>query len=107
VREVEVAFVVLPAGWAKQVSKDLAAIKRVLRIVEQEEEQVMTTVQELRADFDTYKGDVTDAFARLQASIDAAGGVPADVQAAIDDLDTAVKGADAEAVAEDPAPPVV
>jgi uncharacterized protein YoxC len=82
----------------------VADIQRDLRTVITKEGTIMTDVTTLAADFDKYKGDVTDAFARLQATIDAAGGIPADVQAQIDALDTAINGADAEAVAEDPAP---
>lgn len=88
----------------EHLAAEIAAIKRTLRTIITKEGTIMTDVTQLTADFEQYKSDVTAAFARLQASIDAAGGVPADVQAAIDALDTEIQGADADANAEDPAP---
>ena len=90
------------------IIRSLVRIERELGIVINEEETIVADIEQLTADFDQYKTDVTSAFARLQASLDAAlanqGGVPADVQAQMDALDTAIQGADAEANAEDQPP---
>ena len=94
---------------AAQINRRLARIEAALGIIINEEETIVADIEQLTADFNQYKTDVGAAFGRLQASLDAAlaaqGGVPADVQAQMDALDTAIQGADAEAVAEDPAPP--
>lgn len=84
----------------QHLAAELADIKRDLRTVITKEGTIMTDVATVAADFDKYKTDVTAAFARLQASIDAGN---TDAQA-LADLDAAINGADAEAIAEDPAP---
>lgn len=58
------------------------------------------TVAQLKADFDRTMTDIKAAFARFQASLDAN---TLDPQA-LQDLDDAINGADADANAEDPAP---
>jgi len=84
------------------------AILHSLHKLNEDQEKIMADIATLGADFAQYKTDVTAAFARLQASLDAAlatqGGIPADVQAEIDATDAAIRGADTEANAEDPAP---
>jgi hypothetical protein len=93
----------------QHLAAELATIRTAIAAVNTKAGKTMTDVATLTADFNTYKGDVSAAFARLQASLDAAlanQGIPADVQAQIDALDTAIHGADDEANAEDPATPV-
>jgi hypothetical protein len=90
----------------QELAADSVVIKRYLRTVITKEGTIMTDVTTLTADFDKYKGDVSAAFTRLEASVAAAGGIPADVQTAIDALDAEINGADADANAEDPAPVV-
>lgn len=66
----------------------------------EEVSKMAATLTQVKADFDKFKQDAKDAFARLKASIDAN---TLDPQA-LQDLDDAINGADADAVAEDPAP---
>lgn len=93
----------------KPILDRLHRMEQQLHALIEQGEKIMATAQEVHADFDQYKTDVTAAFARLQASLDAAlanqGGIPADVQAELDATDAAIKGADADANAEDPAAP--
>lgn len=92
----------LLAAIRQEIRRLDAPIRRALAVITNDEENIMATVAEVAADFDKYKTDVAAAFARLQASIDAGN---TDGQA-LADLDTAIKGADADANAEDPAPVV-
>lgn len=73
-RDIEVAFVVLPRSWAKQVTKDLAAIRAALGIVIEKENEIMDDQQKLDADVAVVEAVVTDlaaATANIQAEIDA------------------------------------
>ena len=102
-RDVEVAFVVLPRQWAKQVTKDLAAIKRALGVVIENEETIMTDQEKLDADVAVVEAVVTDlsaATANIQAELDAlkAGNPAVDftgLDAAVASLQGAQAGVDA------------
>lgn len=61
-------------------------------------ETLMSTVDQLASDFTKYQADVTTALSELKTELATAlaaqGGVPADVQAKLDALDSAVTAAD-------------
>jgi hypothetical protein len=70
------------------------------------QEYIVTTVEQVQTDFAAYQGDVTNALSGLQASVadlrdqlaaalQNVGGVPAAVQAKLDELDGQITAADA------------
>lgn len=70
----DLEYIVVPVGWAKQVSRSLARIERELGIVIDNEEQIMTDQEHVDAEVQAIGAVVTDlgaATANIQAEIDA------------------------------------
>jgi hypothetical protein len=69
-----------------------------VRLILEEVRRMAVSVDQLVADFETYHQDVSNKLDELKAELDAAlaneGGIPAEVQAKLDELDAAVQTAD-------------
>ena len=103
---VEVTFITAPPGWAEQVSKDLAAIRRELRIDHQQEEKHMAELDDRLAELQAAEDTNTASLARLIADFEAAPGTLNDAQrAALDALKAEIVGNAAAIDAADPAAP--
>jgi len=59
--------VVLPPGWAKQVTRDLAAIKRALGIVITKENEIMTDQEHLDTDVQALGAGLDEIAAEIAA----------------------------------------
>ena len=103
-RDLEVAEAIEILGIATLAAK----VDRLADLIHTFKEQIMATVEQLTADFQTYQGDVTAALGSLQTNVDqlkstvqdlqnqiANGDLPASAQAAVDNLDAQVQAADA------------
>jgi uncharacterized coiled-coil protein SlyX len=106
--DVEFTLVAVPAGWAKQVSKDLAAIKRVLGIIHREQEHDMAELDDRLADLQAAEDTNTAKLARLITDFEAAGTLTPDQTAALDALKAEIVGnSDAIDAADPEVPPAV
>jgi hypothetical protein len=90
----------------------------ILTAIHHAQEHIMSTVEQVQNDFAAYRNDVTTALSGLQATandlrdqlaaaLQNQGGVPAEVQAKLDELDGQIGAADAAlkpAPAAEPAP---
>ena len=95
-------FVVVPRSWAKQVSRDLAAIKGALGIVIENEEHIMTDQDHLDADVQALTTGLDAIEAQIAALKAQPGGTALDFTA-LDAVVARVKG-DATPPAAEPTP---